>query len=81
MKVYELHKIDKERKVNTSELYLDILDAKEEMWNKIEFQRKIRNGLLITEVSDVLVLLSEQKEIGGKVREVITYAIEERKVH
>lgn len=81
MKVYELIKDDKERKVNISELYLDILDAKEEMWNKIEFQRKIRNGLLITEVSDVLVLLSEQKEIGGKVQEVITYSIEERKVH
>lgn len=48
MIIYVLTKYDYEKKTYYNELYENFNDAKAEMWNKINFQQKIRDGVLIT---------------------------------
>ena len=81
MIVYALTKYDYEKKHTYFELYENFYDAKAEMWKKINFQQKIRKGVLITEYSGKLVHLSVQDQIDGPIREILSYSIESKIVH
>lgn len=81
MIIYVLTRYDYEKKTYYNELYENFNDAKAEMWNKINFQQKIRDGVFITEFSGKLVHLSVQDQIGGPIRDILSYHIEEKEVH
>lgn len=79
MKVYELIIEDKRRNETNSELYEKYLDAWKEMWDAI--QRRLLDGVLLTELNPDWVILSEQKEIGEEVHDIFSISVHEKIVH
>ena len=80
--IYELMRIDYEhyKKVNT-ELYFDEVEAKNEMWNKIHFQRRIREGLEIEMVNSNHIKLVRKLENEKGVQVFLEFKIDEKIVH
>lgn len=78
MTVYVLTKIDWEFGRIYTELYENMLDAKNEMWNKVHFQYRARIGASINMVNDTHVILVKQDNEDAR---IVEFKIEERDIH
>lgn len=79
MVFYVLTKVDWEFGRVYAELYENELDAKNEMWNKVHWQYRIREGLSINMLNDRHIVL--EKRNGKEVQRIVEFTIKEKEVH